>query len=64
MAVMDGKKRMPAAKKRLSKCGIACPLKHLKSLYTFVLADFEQQLIPHLAERQLLPCIMKNHFQE
>jgi hypothetical protein len=24
-------------------------LKHLKSLYTFVLADFEQQFIPALA---------------
>jgi hypothetical protein len=25
--------------KRYSKCGFACSLKHLKSLYTFVLAD-------------------------
>jgi hypothetical protein len=33
------KKKQPAANKRYSKCGFACKLKHLKSLYTFVLAD-------------------------
>ncbi len=27
------------ANKRYSKCGVACLLKHLKSIYTFVLAD-------------------------
>jgi hypothetical protein len=32
-------KRKPAHNKRYSKCGYACSLKHLKSLYTFVLAD-------------------------
>jgi len=31
-----------------SKCAFACPLNHLKSLHTFVLADFEQQFIPAL----------------
>ena len=31
--------RITFANKRYSKCGYACSLKHLKSLYTFVLAD-------------------------
>jgi len=29
---------------------VACSLKHLQSLYTFVLADFEQQFIPAIAK--------------
>ena len=33
------KKRKPIANKRYSKCGFSCSLKHLKSLFTFVLAD-------------------------
>jgi len=33
------KEEKPAGNKRYSKCGYACSLKHLKSLYTFVLAD-------------------------
>ncbi len=33
------KKRTATANKRYSKCGYSCSLKHLKSLYTFVLAD-------------------------
>jgi hypothetical protein len=28
-----------AQNKRYSKCGVACSMKHLKSLHTFVLAD-------------------------
>ncbi len=33
------KKEITNANKRNSKCGYACSLKHLKSLYTFVLVD-------------------------
>ena len=43
-------KENTTANKRYSKCDYACSLKHLKSLHTFALADFEQQFIPALAK--------------
>jgi hypothetical protein len=50
---------MPAHNKRYSKCGVACSLKHLKSLHTFVLADFEQQFSPALAGASVVSCYLE-----
>jgi hypothetical protein len=37
--IINGKREITGGNKRYSKCGYTCSLKHLKSLYTFVLAD-------------------------